>query len=59
MAHEYGRKIHNSIETDSLSVMEWKITTASVYDKKYSICNDILETYKLFPKIMKRGYRRQ
>ncbi|WMT55540.1 MULTISPECIES: transposase [Acidiplasma] len=33
MGYEYGRKIHASIDTDSLSVMEWKMTTASVYDK--------------------------
>ena len=33
MGYEYGRKVHASIDTDSLSVMEWKITTASVYDK--------------------------
>ena len=33
MGHEYGRKIHASIDTDSLSIMEWKMTTASVYDK--------------------------
>ena len=37
MGYEYGRKVHAVIDTDSLSVMEWKITTASVYDKKYSI----------------------
>ena len=33
MGYEYGRKVHASIDTDSLSVMEWKMTTASVYDK--------------------------
>ena len=33
MGYEYGRKVHASIDTDSLSVIEWKITTASVYDK--------------------------
>ena len=33
MGYEYGRKIHASIDTDSLSIQEWKITTASVYDK--------------------------
>ena len=33
MGYEYGRKVHAVIDTDSLSVMEWKITTASVYDK--------------------------
>ena len=33
MGYEYGRKVHASVDTDSLSVMEWKITTASVYDK--------------------------
>ena len=34
MGYEYGRKIHASIDTDSLSIQGWKITTASVYDKK-------------------------
>ena len=24
MGYEYGRKVHASIDTDSLSVMEWK-----------------------------------
>ncbi|MCL4453190.1 MAG: transposase [Candidatus Thermoplasmatota archaeon] len=33
MGYEYGRKVHAAIDTDSLSVMEWKTTTASVYDK--------------------------
>ena len=33
MGYEYGRKVHASIDTDSLSVMEWTITTASAYDK--------------------------
>ena len=33
MGYEYGRKVHASIDTDSLSIMNWKITTASVYDK--------------------------
>ena len=33
MGYEYGRKVHAVIDTDSLSVMEWKMTTASVYDK--------------------------
>ena len=33
MGYEYGRKVHAVIDTDSLSIMEWKITTASVYDK--------------------------
>ena len=33
MGYEYGRKVHAAIDTDSLSVMEWKMTTASVYDK--------------------------
>jgi hypothetical protein len=33
MGYEYGRKIHAVIDTDSLSIQEWKITTASVYDK--------------------------
>ena len=33
MGYEYGRKMHASIDTDSLSIMNWKITTASVYDK--------------------------
>ena len=33
MGYEYGRKVHASIDTDSLSIQEWKITTASVYDK--------------------------
>ena len=33
MGYEYGRKMHASIDTDSLSIQEWKITTASVYDK--------------------------
>ena len=33
MGYEYGRKIHASIDTDSLSIQEWKMTTASVYDK--------------------------
>ncbi len=33
MGYEYGRKIHASIDTYSLSIMNWKITTASVYDK--------------------------
>ena len=30
MDYEYGRKVHASIDTDSLSVMEWKINTASI-----------------------------
>ena len=33
MGYEYGRKVHTSIDTDSLSIQEWKITTASIYDK--------------------------
>ena len=33
MGYEYGRKVHASIDIDSLSIQEWKITTASVYDK--------------------------
>jgi hypothetical protein len=33
MGYEYGRKVHACIDTDSLSTMNWKITTASVYDK--------------------------
>ena len=33
MGYEYRRKIHTSIDTDSLSIQKWKITTASVYDK--------------------------
>ena len=33
MGYEYGRKMHASIDTDSLSIQEWEITTASVYDK--------------------------
>ena len=33
MGYEYGREVHAVIDTDSLSVMEWKTTTASVYDK--------------------------
>ena len=33
MGYEYGRKVHASIDTDSLSIQEWKVTTASVYDK--------------------------
>ncbi|WP_287961274.1 transposase, partial [Acidiplasma sp.] len=33
MGYEYGRKVHAVIDTDSLSVMEWKMTTASAYDK--------------------------
>ena len=33
MGYEYGRKLHAVMDTDSLSVMEWKMTTASVYDK--------------------------
>ena len=33
MGYEYGRKMHASIDTDSLSIQEWKMTTASVYDK--------------------------
>ena len=33
MGYEYGRKVHAVIDTDSLSVMEWNITTASAYDK--------------------------
>ena len=35
--YEYGRKVHASIDADSLSVMEWKITTASVYDKNIAL----------------------
>ena len=27
MGYEYGRKVHASIDTDSLSIMNWKITT--------------------------------
>ena len=37
MGYEYGRKVHAAIDTDSLSVMEWKITTASVYDKNMAV----------------------
>ena len=33
MGYEYGRKVHASIDTDSLSIMNWKVTTASAYDK--------------------------
>ena len=33
MGYEYGRKVHAVIDTDSLSIQEWKITTASAYDK--------------------------
>ena len=33
MSYEYGRKLPAVIDTDSLSVIEWKTTTASVYDK--------------------------
>ena len=33
MGYEYGRKVHASIDANSLSVMECKINTASVYDK--------------------------
>ena len=33
MGYEYGRKVHAVMDTDSLSVMEWKTPTASVYDK--------------------------
>ena len=33
MGYEYGRKVHAAIDADSLSIQEWKITTASVYDR--------------------------
>ena len=33
MGYECGRELHAVIDTDSLSVMEWKITTISAYDK--------------------------
>ena len=33
MGYEYGRKVRAAIDTDSLSIQEWKVTTASVYDK--------------------------
>ena len=33
MGYEYGRKVHAAIDADSLSVIEWKVTTASVYDR--------------------------
>ena len=33
MGYEYGRKVHAVIDTDSLSAMEWKRTTAFVYDE--------------------------
>ena len=33
MGYEYGRKAHIAIDTDSLSVVYWKITTTSAYDK--------------------------
>ena len=33
MGYEYGRKVYAVIDTDSLSIMEWKITIASAYDK--------------------------
>ena len=36
-AVEYGRKVHAAIDADSLSVIEWKVTTASVYDRIYHI----------------------
>ena len=50
MGYEYGRKVHTAIDTDSLSIQEWKITTASVYDKNIAFemidsvrnCNYIL-----------------
>ncbi len=50
MGYEYGRRVHASIDTDSLSIQEWKITTASVYDKNIAFemidsvrnCNYIL-----------------
>ncbi len=35
--YDYGRRVHTSIDTDSLSVMEWNITTASVYDKTIAL----------------------
>ena len=37
MGYEYGRKVHAVIDTDSLSVMEWKMTTASAYDKNMAV----------------------
>ena len=33
MGYEYGRKMRAFIDTDSLSIQEWKITTASVYER--------------------------
>ena len=50
MGYRYGRKVHAAIDIDSLSVIEWKITTASVYDKNIAFemvdsvgnCNYIL-----------------
>ena len=33
MSYEYGRKTHATINTGSLSVIDCKITIASVYDK--------------------------
>ena len=36
MGYEYGRRVHTAIDTDSLSIQEWRITTASVYDKNIS-----------------------
>ena len=37
MGYEYGRKVRAAIDTDSLSIQEWKVTTASVYDKNMAL----------------------
>ena len=33
MDYEYGRKLHAALDIDSVSVNDWRITIASVYDK--------------------------
>ena len=37
MGYKYEKKVHASFDTYSLSVIEWKIITISVYDKNMGL----------------------
>ncbi len=50
MGHEYGRKLHASIDIDSLSIVDYKITTASVYDK--NIAFDMIDSVRNYNYIL-------
>ena len=50
MGYEYGRKVHAVMDTDSLSVMEWKTPTASVYDK--NIAFEMIDSVRDFRYIL-------